>query len=123
VHIDIGHSQHDSRRVEDLAEWLAADQLDLLAQVEAQLRAVHHTMRRIEQLRAPRSRATPTLSEKERGSVIRGLSDEITKLNDHLVTQAECCHNMLRTIGQMQQRLTGLQHHHDTATDERRQGE
>jgi hypothetical protein len=121
----MGQSQQGSRRVEDLAEWLAADQLDLLAQVEAQLRAVHHTMRRIEQLRAPHGRATRALSAGERGNVIRSLSGEISKLNDHLVTQAECCHHMLSTIGQMQQRLIGLQHHQraDSSTTERRHAE
>lgn len=41
--------KHD---LEQMAEWLALEQIDLLAQVEAQVRFVHHTMRRIEKLRA-----------------------------------------------------------------------
>ena len=35
------------RKLESEAEVLAASQLDLLAQIEAQLRAVHHLMRRL----------------------------------------------------------------------------
>ena len=47
-------NQPQRRVLEDMAEWLAVEQLDLLAQVEAQVRAVHHTMRSIEKLRGGR---------------------------------------------------------------------
>ena len=57
-----------------MAEWLALEQLDLLAQVEAQVRSVHHTMRAIEKLRGGEHHVGPELSNGERGTVLTAWS-------------------------------------------------
>jgi hypothetical protein len=87
------------------AEFLVLEQLDLLAQVEAQLRAVHHTMRRIEKLRNPKHRVGPALSDGVRGDTLAGLSAELEALDSHLATQHSCCHEMLNTVERMRNRL------------------
>jgi chromosome segregation ATPase len=89
-----------------LAEWLATEQLNLLAEVEAQVRAVHHTMRRIEQLR--QRRGSPELTNGERGKILTGLADEITELEGHISAQSESCQAMQSTIVNMQQRLAAV---------------
>jgi chromosome segregation ATPase len=98
------------RHFEELAEWLAAEQLDLLAQLEAQLRAVHHTMRRIATLRSKEHRRgtedEPT--DGERKLALNGLAGEIQGLDEHVNTQAECCQAMLRTVAKMQRRLSEM---------------
>jgi hypothetical protein len=96
------------QELEALAEWLALEQLDLLAQVEAQLRAVHHTMRGIEKLRGAKKRIGPELSNGERGSVLQGLADEMAHLDEQLTTQAGCCHAMLATVMKMQKRVEAM---------------
>jgi uncharacterized protein with von Willebrand factor type A (vWA) domain len=95
--------------MEQMAEWLAAEQLDLLAQVEAQVRAVHHTMRRIEKLRATgQRRGSAEITNGERGRILSDLADEIAELEEHVSTQSECCQAMQNTVAKMQQRLAAL---------------
>ena len=65
------------------AEALAVYQLDLLAQLERQLRAVHHTMRHIEKLRSVKHRIGTELSDNERGDELVTLSREIAELEIH----------------------------------------
>ena len=50
---------HTVTALEMDAEFLVLDQLDLLAQVEAQLRAVHHTMRRMRNCAGPTIASDP----------------------------------------------------------------
>jgi hypothetical protein len=101
-----GSREQQLRRFEEFAELLVAEQLDLLAQLEAQLRAVHHTMRRIALLRSKEHRrglSAPT--DHERKQALNGLAGEIQAIDEHVSTQAECCQAMLHTVGKMQQRL------------------
>jgi hypothetical protein len=95
--------------LEQDAELLVLEQLDLLAQVEAQLRAVHHTMRRIETLRAAKFReGEPELSNGQRGEVLVGLLEELLALDEHLDIQYQCSREMQKTVERMQQRLKAL---------------
>jgi len=87
------------------AEFLVLEQLDLLAQVESQLRAVHHTMRRIEKLRTAKHRVGPELSDGVRGDTLEGLSAELEALDSHLASQHSCCLHMLNTVDKMRNRL------------------
>ena len=93
---------------EDDAEVLFVQHLDLLAQLEEQLRAVHHTMRRIERLRGGSRRVGPELTNGERESILRGLAKEIDELDRHVAIEHDCCRAMHMTIGEMQQRVTTL---------------
>ena len=95
--------------LEQDAELLVLEQLDLLAQVEAQLRAVHHTMRRIEKLRAAKfRRGQVELSNGQRADVLGGLSEELCALDEHLDQQHQCGKEMQTTVERMQQRLKAL---------------
>jgi DNA repair exonuclease SbcCD ATPase subunit len=94
--------------VESDAELLVAEQLDLLAQVEAQVRAVHHTMRRIEKLRGAKYRVGPDLSNGQRLDTLQGLLDELRTLDAHLRLQHECGREMQATVERMQDRLKDL---------------
>jgi hypothetical protein len=96
------------RTFEREAEMLVVHQLDLLAQIEAQLRAVHHTMRRIERLRGGKRHVGPELSNGERATTLAGLSGELEDLDQHLLIEHECCGLMQETIKEMQARLAGL---------------
>jgi uncharacterized coiled-coil protein SlyX len=97
------------RALEEDAELLVLDQLDMLAQVEAQLRAVHHTMRRIEKLRAAKHRRnTPEPSNGERSDALAGLAEELRALDEHLTQQHACGREMQVTVERMHQRLKGL---------------
>jgi hypothetical protein len=87
---------------EDDAEVLFVQHLDLLAQLEAQLRAVHHTMRRIERLRGGSRRVGPELANGERESILLGLAKEIDELDRHVAIEHDCCRAMHTTIGEMQ---------------------
>jgi chaperonin cofactor prefoldin len=93
---------------EDDAEVLFVQHLDLLAQLEAQLRAVHHTMRRIERLRGDSRRVGPELANGERESIVLGLAKEIDELDLNVAIEHECCRAMHTTIGEMQQRVATL---------------
>jgi hypothetical protein len=107
-------ADHDEKRAPILrafereAELLVAHQLDLLAQIEAQLRAVHHTMRRIERLRGDKLRVGTELSNGERRTLLSGLSEELAALETQLTIEHQCCGDMQATINHMQQRLRDL---------------
>jgi hypothetical protein len=94
------------------AEILVTHQLDLVAQLERQLRAVHHTMRRIEQLRtAKRRRAgSATLSNGARDNTLEHLSEELTSIDTELDTQHELCLEMQATVDKMRARLRAMRH-------------
>src|SRR4051812_18434440 len=96
------------RSLEDDAELLVAYQLDLLAQIEAQLRSVHHTMRGIEKLRGPRSRVGPELSNGQSQDTMTALSKELAVLDAHLEGQHESCRSMQQIVEKMQERLAAL---------------
>jgi hypothetical protein len=93
---------------EDDGEVLFVQHLDLLAQLEEQLRAVHHTMRRIERLRGGSRRVGPELTNGERESILRELAKEIDELDRHVAIEHDCCRAMHMTIGEMQQRVATL---------------
>jgi uncharacterized membrane protein len=103
-----------STRVRDLhvleqdAEMLVVLQLDLLADVERQVRAVHQTMRHIEKLRGVRSRVGPELSDAQRNDTLRNLDDEIAALEEHFAMEQQCCTDMHDTIKKMRARLAQM---------------
>jgi hypothetical protein len=95
--------------VEGEAEVLVAYQLDLLAQLECQLRAVHRTMRQIEKLRSAKARregATPSNGEKL--DALELLTREVEAIDRELATQHESCGLMLETVETMRGRLRQL---------------
>jgi hypothetical protein len=61
-------------------------QLDLIAQLEFQLRCVHQTMRHIEKLRSAQGRVGPELSDGQRGNTLARLSDDIAEVDRQLDT-------------------------------------
>jgi hypothetical protein len=87
------------------AEVLVAYQLDLVAQLECQLRAVHHTMRQIEQLRSGTRRVGPELPNGGKVKTLNHLTDELTAIDQELTRQHESCLEMLRTVGKMRDTL------------------
>jgi DNA-directed RNA polymerase subunit N (RpoN/RPB10) len=93
---------------EDDAEVLFLQQLDLLSQLEAQLRAVHHTMRSIERLRGGSRRVGPELVNGERETILTALASEVDALDSHLGVERHCCHEMQTTIAEMQTRVKAL---------------
>ena len=93
------------RRFETEAEVLVAYQLDLLAQIEYQLRSVQKTMRQIEKLRSSQHRVGPELSNGQRGETLEKLHTELDALEGELQTQREMCHDMHGTIDKMQDLL------------------
>ena len=96
------------RAFEGEAEVLAVHQLDLLAQLEAQLRAVQHTMRCIEKLRATKHRVGPELTNAGRTETLQVLSSELEAIDNELQVQHQSCEDMQRTIRDMQARLALL---------------
>lgn len=90
------------------AEVLVVHQLDLLAQLEAQLRAVHHSMRAIEKLRSVRLRVGPRLTNGERAKILHALSSELATIDQELEIQHQSCEDMQRSIREMQARLSAL---------------
>jgi uncharacterized coiled-coil protein SlyX len=108
-------SDQRARQLEALetdAEVLVAHQLDLVAQLEKQLRAVHHTMRRIEQLRAAKRRreGSVPLSNGARHNTLDHLSAELTSIDTELDTQHELCLEMQTTVEKMRARLRAMTH-------------
>lgn len=93
------------RLFEHEAEILATYQLDLLAQLEQQIRAVHDTMRHIEKLRGSKDRVGPELSNGQREFTLASLAADVANLEAHLNTEHDCCTEMLATIAQMCDRL------------------
>ncbi len=94
--------------VERLAEWVFTQHLDLLAQAEAQLRALRHRIGRVERLRAAKQRLGAEPSDDERFAVVTGLLDEIARLDEQLILERHCCGEMQKTVSEMHQRLEGL---------------
>jgi hypothetical protein len=90
------------------AEFLAVHQLDLLSQLEAQLRAVHRTMRIIEKLRSDKHRVGPELEHDERVAVLRVLASELGAIDDELQVQHRSCDDMQELIRGMQTRLSTM---------------
>ena len=91
------------------AEILVAHQLDLIAQLERQLRAIHRTMKQIERLRGAKHRQRPELSNGEKGETLHQLAVELSAIDSELGTQHESCIEMQATIGHMRARLRELQ--------------
>ena len=87
--------------LEQQAEELNAHQLDLIAQIEAHLRAVHHTMRRIGALRSARHRVGPELSNGERRMALDDLSAQIHDIEEQLKVQEETCRSMHELVRKM----------------------
>jgi chaperonin cofactor prefoldin len=117
--------EQDPRRATGLkafetqAEKLMVHQLDLVAQLEAQLRAVHHTMRAIEKMRAARYRVGRELSNGERGTTLEKLADEIQAIDAELQVQHQSCLDMQHSIREMQARLAALRAQAAPAQSER----
>jgi hypothetical protein len=107
---------------EQEAELLSAMQLDLLTQIEAQLRAVHHTLHRIQRLRKPSARIGPELSNGERKGVLSGLTQEVAAVEAHLFLQLTISRDMQSTIATMQERLIAVKQLAEThrESDDRR---
>jgi len=91
--------------VETEAEVLVVYQLDLLAQLEHQLRAVNRTMRQIEKLRSAKDRVGDELSNGEKIDTLDRLTGEIEIIEQELATQHDSCQVMLETVEHMRQRL------------------
>jgi hypothetical protein len=113
-HDDAMADLHDPYRAERTrgfeleAEWLAVEQLDLLSQVEAQLRVVRQTMVQIETLRGVKYRVGPELSNAKRGDALEALSGALIGVNEQVTSQGTCCRDMLATVDKMQHRLLEL---------------
>lgn len=90
------------------AEFLTLYQLDLLAQVEQQVRAVHSTMRRIERLK---QRGRGELSNDQRAETLDELAGELSSLDVHLLMQHDVARDMQDTINQMKRRVNMLRQH------------
>ena len=90
------------------AELLVAHQLDLIAQLERQLRAIHRTMRQIEKLRGGVHHVGPPLSNGQKVETLSHLSDELSVIDQELATQHESCVDMQTTIDQMRAQLNAL---------------
>jgi hypothetical protein len=95
---------------EEDTEVLFLQHLDLLAQLEAQLRAVHHTMRGIERLRGGSRRVGPELANGERETILLGLASEIDELDRNVTVEHDCCRAMHTTIVVLQERVATLKH-------------
>jgi uncharacterized protein YlxW (UPF0749 family) len=93
---------------EAAAEKIVVYQIDLVVQLEAQLRAVHHTMRAIEKLRSGRHRLGPALNDGQRGNTLTTLAAEIRTIDQELQVQHQSCLDMQRSIREMQTRLAAL---------------
>ena len=96
------------RAFEEEAEALATYQFDLLAHLERQIRAVHHTMRHIEKLRSLQHRVGPALSNGQREETLDHLADEVMDFDAHITTEHECCVDMQSTIAHMRERISRL---------------
>ena len=93
---------------ESEAEVLVVHQLDLLAQLEAQLRAVHRTMRCIEKLRGGQYRVGRELTNGERSETLTTLASELAAIDQELHVQHQSCEDMQRSIREMQARLSAF---------------
>ena len=93
---------------EQQAEYLVVSQLDLLAQLDYQVRAVHQTMRIIERLRGAKNRAGDELSNGQKVSALDDLSNEVSAIDQELHTQHQSCHEMLNTVEKMRAAIRSL---------------
>ena len=93
---------------EEQAEVLVAHQLDLLAQLERQIRAVHLTLKQIEKLRRPEHRVGAELTNGQRRVVLAALASEVDVIDKALETQHESCADMQRCVHEMRQCLAEL---------------
>ena len=93
---------------EEEAEVLAVHQIDLLAQLEAQLRAVRQTMLSIAKLRSQKFRVGPDLTNGQRMETLKTLSGELAAIDRELTVQHQSCDDMQRSIREMQARLASL---------------
>ena len=96
------------------AEVLVAHQLDLVAQIERQLRAVHRTMRQIEQLRSAKRRVGHELSNGQKSHTLQHLTEELTAIDQELSTQHESCLEMQSTVEKMRAQLRAMRPHPKT---------
>jgi hypothetical protein len=94
--------------LEQDAEMLAVYQLDLLAVLERQLRAVHHAMRHIETLRRVNNSDRRELSDGRREITLADLAKEVGELDTHVGIEHTCCQDMQNTIKMMQARVAAL---------------
>jgi hypothetical protein len=94
--------------LEQDAEILAAYQLDLLADLERQLRAVHLAMRHIETLRLVKNSGRGELSDGQRQITLADLAKEVAELDTHVGVEHACCQDMQNTIEMMQGRVAAL---------------
>jgi uncharacterized coiled-coil protein SlyX len=93
---------------EQEAEVLVAYQLDFLAQLERQLRAVHQTMRDIEKLRGQATRVGPQLDDHDRDVTLTHLAKAVADVERNMSTEHDCCAEMQVTIAHMRERLAAL---------------
>ena len=91
---------------EENAEVLVTYQLDLLAQLERQLRAAHHLMRNIEKLRnVSKRRAGPELTNGERGDALSHLDAALDDIDAQVRIQRQLSLDMHATVDEMQAKL------------------
>src|SRR4051794_20904272 len=103
--MDTPNRTADLEILEQDAEMLAVYQVDLLADLERQLRAVHQTMRQIEKLRGVKQRIGPELTNGQRENTLATLDGEIEALESHLAMEHSCCVDMHNTIAKMRDRM------------------
>jgi hypothetical protein len=94
--------------LEQDAEMLVVYQLDLLAVLERQLRAVHHAMRPIETLRRVNNSDRRELCDGQRQITLADLAKEVAELDTHVGVEHACCQDMQNTIEMMQTRVATL---------------
>ena len=91
------------QRLEEQAELLNAHQLDLVAQIETHLRAVHQTMRRISSLRSSRHRVGRELTNGEKRATLDALAGEIEAIENQINLQQDTCREMQTIVHRMQE--------------------
>ena len=116
--------EHDDTRnlavvaaFEQEAEVLLAYQLDLLAQLESQLRATHQMMRQIEKLRNVKKRGGPELSNGQRTDALIDLNAGLDDMDAQLKTQRELCLNMHQTVDAMHGKLKRFRQASEVSTN------
>jgi hypothetical protein len=75
------------------ADLLVMYDLDLLAQIEAQRRAVQHTIDRIQPLRG---HGEVLLSDEQARGALAALAADLTALESQLLLEVTCCRKMTR---------------------------
>ena len=95
--------QQEIEAFEHDAAYLALEQLELVAQLEEELRAVRQTMTHINKLRDARS-----LSNDQREAALSDLAKGVTVLEQLLDAETTCCAEIKKTIARMFQRVANL---------------